>query len=67
MSLILIFQNEQKNPRPLRENANYNVWVGVGDGTMNGTQSIAAGRVEHHMRSAGWKALVRRFLDEHRE
>lgn len=64
MSLILVFQNDQKEPGPLRKDANYIVWVGVGDGTAEYTHRIAEGRVEHHMRSDGWETLVQRFLDE---
>lgn len=67
MSLILVFHNQQKEPGPLQEDASYHVWVGVGDGTAARTQRIAEGRVEHHQRSTGWRALVQRFLDEYEE
>lgn len=64
MSLILVFHNDQPHDSgPLVEDASYDVRVLVGDGGPN-SRTIAQGRVEHHLRSAGWKALVRRFLDE---
>ena len=63
MSLILVFHNDQKEPGPLREDANYNVAVFIGDGTAAGSCEIARGRVDHHQRSLGWATLVRRFMD----
>lgn len=63
MALIIIFHNQQKVVGPLLEDANYRVTVHVGDGGPN-SKLIAEGRVENHQRSLGWKALVRRFLDE---
>lgn len=63
MALILVFHNDQTDPGPLRENANYNIEVFVGDGGVN-SLSIAKGRIEHHNRSDGWEALVQRFLNE---
>jgi len=64
MSLILVFHNDQpKNTGPLKNDANYNVTVMVGDGGPNST-ILAEGRVEGHQRSNGWRVLVRRFLVE---
>lgn len=65
MSLILTFRNTQKEPGPLTENAGYDVRVLVGDGGSTSHITITTGRVEGHKRSAGWIALVRKFLDEY--
>ena len=63
MALIIIFHNQQKVVGPLLEDADYRVTVLVGDGGPN-SRLIAEGRVEHHQRSLGWKALVKRDLEE---
>ena len=60
MALILVFHNDGTGGET---DANYNVQVMVGDGTVERTHTIATGRVEGHNRSHGWSELVRQFMD----
>ena len=64
MALILVFHNTQKDKGPLKEDANYDVTVLIGDGSVERTTPIARQHIEHHKRSDGWKALVQQFLNE---
>lgn len=61
MSLILVFHNDGTGKQT---DANYNVRVMVGDGTLQGTRDIDGGRVVGHNRGDGWDMLVAQFLRE---
>jgi hypothetical protein len=54
MALILVFHNDGTG---LDHDANYNVEIRIND------RVIESGRLEHHVRSQGWAALVQRYLD----
>jgi hypothetical protein len=63
MALILVFHNDATASIDSGL-GHYNVEVLVGDGTREGSRTIAQGRVENHTRSDGWEALVQKFLHE---
>ena len=60
MSLIVVLTN-QSHLAPVSD---YYYKAMVGDGTEKGSDTIATGRIEQHTRADGWKALVRRLLDQ---
>lgn len=60
MSLILIAHNISN----LAENSDYNYEVLVGDGTPQRSRTIVKGKITGHLRSKGWKELVKRIVDE---
>lgn len=61
MALIVVLTNKS-NLAPVSD---YNYQVLVGDGTMERSRVLAAGRITKHRRSDGWQALVKRVLDLH--
>lgn len=65
MSLILIFHNDGTGGQ---HDANYDVEVLIGDGTVDGSRTLSSGRVEGHDRAQEWDVLVSRYLreEEHR-
>lgn len=60
MSLIVVVTNKSN----LASVSDYYYEVLVGDGTVARSQTLARGRIEQHVREAGWKALVQRVIDE---
>lgn len=60
MSLIVTVQNISQ----LADVSNYQYQVLVGDGTLRGSNLIAAGQIEGHKRADGWKKLIQRVLDD---
>lgn len=60
MSLIVTIRNISE----LAPISDYEYKVLVGDGTPERSNLIASGKIKAHVRTAGWKALVRRVLDE---
>jgi hypothetical protein len=60
MSLIVSIRNTSD----LAPISDYEYKVLVGDGTPERSHLIATGKIKAHVRTAGWKALVKRVLDE---
>lgn len=60
MSLIVIATNISD----LAEVSDYNYEVLVGDGTPERSKTICHGQIKGHRRTAGWKVLIKRILDE---
>lgn len=60
MSLVISFRNKS-NLAPISD---YDYKVMVGDGSRLGSHIIEEGEVKGHRRSDGWKALVRRIVEE---
>ena len=60
MSLILVITNTTQ----LAAVSDYNYRVLVGDGTVERSTTIAAGKITGHPRKEGWKVLVQRLLTE---
>ena len=60
MSLIVTIRNISE----LASISDYEYKVLVGDGTPERSNLIASGKIKAHVRTAGWKALVQRVLDE---
>lgn len=63
MSLIIVLTNVS-NLAPVSD---YKYAVLVGDGTIEKSQTLAAGMVRGHARHDGWQTLVRRLLEESTE
>ena len=59
MSLIVVLQNVSQ----LAPVSDYNVQVLVGDGTVERSKVLYAGKVLHHERADGWQALLRALVD----
>ena len=60
MSLIIVLTNKS-NLAPVSD---YKYQVLVGDGTPEGSHTIAAGVVKGHRRDEGWKKLVEMLLEK---
>lgn len=60
MALILILTNKSHGAAL----SDYHYEVSIGDGTIAGSKTLAFGKLTGHLRDAGWKALVRRLLEE---
>lgn len=60
MALMVIIQNMSQ----LAETSDYKYEVLVGDGTPARSISLAEGAILAHNRADGWKALVKRVIDE---
>lgn len=59
MSLIVVITNVSK----LAPVSDYKYQVLVGDGTAEGSNTIAAGEIKGHKREDGWQALVHKLLE----
>jgi hypothetical protein len=60
MSLIVVVTNISG----LAPVSDYKYQVLIGDGTPERSQILAQGEIKQHSRGDGWKALIRRVLDE---
>lgn len=59
MALIVVLVNKS-NLAPVSD---YTYQVLVGDGTNEGSRTIAAGEVKGHLREDGWEVLVTKMLE----
>ena len=60
MALIVVLRNTSQ----LADVSDYDYKVLVGDGTPERSETIAAGQIKGHTRKDGWKALVKRLIEE---
>lgn len=60
MALIVVLQNMSH----LADLSDYNYQVLIGDGTPDGSHTIAHGQLLKHRRADGWKPLVQRVIDD---
>ncbi len=60
MSLVIVLTNKS-NLAPISD---YNYQVLIGDGTPDGSVTLAHGEVKAHTRLDGWQVLVQRLLDQ---
>jgi len=60
LSLIIVLRNTSE----LAPVSNYTYHVTVGDGSPEGSRTIAMGTVTGHKRDDGWERLVQKMLHE---
>ena len=64
MSLILVIHNVSADVSALAPISDYRYQVLVGDGTLDGSCTLALGMITGHRRADGWQKLVSLLLEK---